>query len=177
MSLWIYLVVAGILAVIWSLILPSKPNKTKQGASLDDLEDSLNSFTSGLEEEKRDLNNRVHLMKREHELQKNELLSRIEFLERRSQQIEDDTRRVARTVEEEIIIQARLSAGRLQDPNVAAIDSEPAVKEPETLKERYPELFEMHQEGKSIEFIAKKIGMNKGEVILILDLAKQGEEI
>jgi hypothetical protein len=117
-------------------------------------------------------------LKREHELQKKELMQRIEFLERRSQQIEDDTRRVVRTVEEEIIHQARVAArgsDGIADLPVEA--NEPEVEEIKTITERYAELFDLYRQGKSIEFIAKKIGMNKGEVILIIDLAKQGEEI
>lgn len=178
MSLWIYLVVAGILAIIWSFVLPGTPKKTKQGASLDDLEESLNSFTSGMEEDNRQLNSQIESLKLEHDRQKSDLMSRIEYLEKRSRQIEDDTRRVARTVEEEIVQQARQSAQRMVEvQTVPAPEPQPEEQHPETLLERYPELFELYQQGKSIEFIAKKIGKEKGEVILIIDLAKQGEEI
>ncbi|MCR2805040.1 DUF6115 domain-containing protein [Paenibacillus soyae] len=40
---------------------------------------------------------------------------------------------------------------------------------------RYAELFQLHGEGKSVEAIAKKLGMNKGEVQLIIGLSKQEE--
>jgi len=40
---------------------------------------------------------------------------------------------------------------------------------------RYANLLEQYEQGKSIEAIAKKMGMNKGEVQLILQLAKQEE--
>lgn len=44
-----------------------------------------------------------------------------------------------------------------------------------TVKERYRELFDMYEGGKSIEYIAKKLGKNKGEVQLIIGLARQEE--
>ena len=47
---------------------------------------------------------------------------------------------------------------------------------PEGLMLRYPELFYLYRQGKSIEQIAKKLGINKGETALIIQLAKQEEE-
>lgn len=44
-----------------------------------------------------------------------------------------------------------------------------------TVKDRYPEIFSLYDSGKSIEYIAKKLGKNKGEVSLILMLSKQEE--
>jgi len=44
------------------------------------------------------------------------------------------------------------------------------------IRSRYPELFAWHDAGKSVEYIAKKTGMNKGEVMLILQLAKREEQ-
>jgi hypothetical protein len=43
------------------------------------------------------------------------------------------------------------------------------------MKSRYAELFSLHDQGKSVEFIAKKLDMNKGEVNLIIQLSKQEE--
>ncbi|WP_201318462.1 MULTISPECIES: hypothetical protein [unclassified Paenibacillus] len=66
---------------------------------------------------------------------------------------------------------------------VPVADQEPAAtreqpNEPVALmniKQRYAELFELYELGKSMDFIAKKLGMNKGEISLILLLAKQEE--
>ena len=51
----------------------------------------------------------------------------------------------------------------------------PAERLANTIKARYKELFDLYDSGKSIEYIAKKLGRNKGEVQLILGLAKQEE--
>ena len=47
---------------------------------------------------------------------------------------------------------------------------------PTTIRGRYPELFNMHDKGRSVEQIAKALGMNKGEVQLILQLVRREEE-
>lgn len=53
---------------------------------------------------------------------------------------------------------------------------EPAEEaEASSIRNRYADLFEMYQAGKSIDAIAKKLGRNKGEIQLILQLSKQEE--
>ncbi|WP_426447053.1 hypothetical protein ACP26L_24030 [Paenibacillus sp. S-38] len=50
------------------------------------------------------------------------------------------------------------------------------VPGPKNIRERYEELFRMYEQGKSTDAIAKKLGLNKGEIHLILQLAKQEEK-
>lgn len=45
----------------------------------------------------------------------------------------------------------------------------------ESIKDRYTELFRLHDEGKSMDAIAKQTGIQLGEVQLILQLAEQEE--
>ncbi|WP_127580664.1 hypothetical protein [Paenibacillus koleovorans] len=45
------------------------------------------------------------------------------------------------------------------------------------IRNRYAELFQLEKQGKSVDYIAKKLGMNKGEVMLILQLAKQEDRV
>jgi hypothetical protein len=47
---------------------------------------------------------------------------------------------------------------------------------PTTIRGRYPGLLEMHDKGRSVEQIAKAMGMNKGEVQLILQLVRREEQ-
>jgi len=67
----------------------------------------------------------------------------------------------------------------LAAPEAPASADKPAEGPPsrfaDTVKSRYKEVFELYDKGKSIEFIAKKLGKNKGEVQLIIGLAKQEE--
>jgi predicted RNase H-like nuclease (RuvC/YqgF family) len=44
------------------------------------------------------------------------------------------------------------------------------------IRGRFPEVFSLYDAGKSIEYIAKKTGMNKGEIQLIVTLASKEEQ-
>ncbi|ASR47939.1 hypothetical protein B4V02_15200 [Paenibacillus kribbensis] len=62
--------------------------------------------------------------------------------------------------------------------NVAG-DEQPALQEPETkqltesIRDRYQELFTLYEQGKSVDYIAKQSGIQRGEVQLILQLAER----
>ena len=76
---------------------------------------------------------------------------------------------------------APASAATVQVPSAqpAPADAQPAEQSryaPPSIRERYAALLAMHSKGKSIEQIAKSAGMNKGEVQLILQLAKREAE-
>jgi hypothetical protein len=45
--------------------------------------------------------------------------------------------------------------------------------EPESIRERYQELFALYEQGKSVDYIAKQSGIQRGEVQLILQLAER----
>ncbi|MBO9597655.1 MAG: hypothetical protein J7559_07540, partial [Cohnella sp.] len=47
---------------------------------------------------------------------------------------------------------------------------------PTSIRGRYPELLALHDKGRSVEQIAKALGLNKGEVQLVLQLARREEE-
>ncbi|WP_274651518.1 hypothetical protein [Paenibacillus humicola] len=79
------------------------------------------------------------------------------------------------------------SAVRLRTPADAAaaavLSNKPLSTEAETsadssvtIRERYAELFGLYDAGKSVEAVAKKLGMPKGEVHLIVQLSKREEE-
>lgn len=59
-------------------------------------------------------------------------------------------------------------------PHEPAADAKPAAAG--SIRERYPELFRLDAQGQSIEQIARRAGLSKGEAALILQLARQEEE-
>ncbi|MFB9273582.1 hypothetical protein ACFQMJ_27155 [Cohnella cellulosilytica] len=74
--------------------------------------------------------------------------------------------------------------GREPSPSAADVADRPSAEpspdsEPErispAIRDRYADLLAMHEKGKSVEQIAKATGMNKGEVQLILQLARREE--
>jgi len=62
-----------------------------------------------------------------------------------------------------------------QTGSLVAAAAEDHIVPPTTIRGRYPELLGMYAKGRSVEQIAKTLGMNKGEVQLILQLAKREE--
>nr|WP_285860131.1 MULTISPECIES: hypothetical protein [Paenibacillus] len=71
----------------------------------------------------------------------------------------------ALTVAEEIV----------QDSAESIIEPEQGSQVPELVRDRYPQLFELYSSGKSIDSITKTLGIPRGEVQLILQLAKREE--
>ncbi|MDB4868501.1 MAG: hypothetical protein JWR03_2834 [Cohnella sp.] len=55
-------------------------------------------------------------------------------------------------------------------------DRDEADLPPSSIRVRYAELIALHNKGRSMDQIAKSAGMNKGEVQLILQLARREEE-
>lgn len=75
--------------------------------------------------------------------------------------------------------QAAAPEAPVREPAAAGAQVQPAETSryaPPSIRERYASLLAMHNKGKSIEQIAKSAGMNKGEVQLILQLAKREAE-
>ncbi|MBB6675539.1 hypothetical protein [Cohnella nanjingensis] len=73
---------------------------------------------------------------------------------------------------------AATAAHRLAEPVLPA-EAElraPAAEAPTSIRGRYAELLGLHDRGRSVEQIAKAMNMNKGEVQLILQLARREEE-
>lgn len=66
------------------------------------------------------------------------------------------------------------SNGVLPSDDTQAETSEAETNE-DTVRNRYPELFDLYANGKSIDTIAKTTGLQRGEVQLILQLAKREE--
>ncbi|MDF2815210.1 MAG: hypothetical protein K0Q81_1410, partial [Paenibacillus sp.] len=61
----------------------------------------------------------------------------------------------------------------VQSASEVMAPDKPLKHEGMNIRYRYTELFALEKQGKSIDHIAKKLGMNKGEVMLIIQLAKQ----
>ncbi|WP_068496358.1 DUF6115 domain-containing protein [Paenibacillus kribbensis] len=67
----------------------------------------------------------------------------------------------------------------VSDALIVAGDEQTALQEPETeqapesIRDRYQELFALYEQGKSVDYIAKQSGIQRGEVQLILQLAER----
>ncbi|AIQ13322.1 hypothetical protein [Paenibacillus durus] len=190
MQPWAYIVMLGGFALAYALFLPSRARNKDSGAdkqSLKEVEAALELYMTDVERENRELLELLDSIKTQSQSnqaavqeQLSELNGRLDAMQQRTSQLE--TRMAAN---ENGLLQLALSGGKetnahAQQPEVQTkATDDPAVdikaKPVSTIKLRYPQLFELHNEGKSIDAIAKKTGMQSGEIQLILQLAKQEE--
>lgn len=70
------------------------------------------------------------------------------------------------------------TSAQAEPPVTAAASADDAAiaAEPQSIRERYAELLNLDAKGRSVEQMAKALNMNKGEVQLILQLAKREAE-
>lgn len=197
-----YIVLIGLIIIVFAQILNknAKQSPKQNNQSLEEFEQTIELFASDLEEQNEAL---VHLFKdtkRDYEFHLAKQTGKIEFLEKQTLDMAQEMTYLKVTLNElqqnvrpsqsEVIIeqdtsrQANKEITNVSDElmnrqvNQETVQEETAEDVPTilpTLKNRYEELFSMYENGKSIEYIAKKLGKNKGEISLILMLSKQEE--
>lgn len=175
MGPWLYIVLLGACIMLYAWLRPSGESG-RPSTGIDEIEATLEQFAQELEEDNRKLLEAVGGVKGKLEGEIMKLSGRVDVLEK------------------QLLAYAQQSTAQPapspQPTTPSSPPGEPAVPEEEAaatagpehqtapvdMKSRYPELFHYYEQGKSIEYIAKKTGMNKGEVQLIIQLAKQEEE-
>ncbi|PZE22426.1 hypothetical protein [Paenibacillus xerothermodurans] len=183
---WVYIVLMGLALIVAAKILPkSSVSKGQKNPNIDEIEEMMQQFTSELDEQNQAFIQLMAETKKDYEIQLAKLTSRVEMLEQQSGLA------VQQLAKLEIAYSAlQRQSLRSSDIPAAAFhhqsaESEPAAAREETpappaamsMKLRYSDLFGMRGQGKSIDYIAKKLNMNKGEVNLIIQLAKQEEQM
>jgi len=183
---WVYIVLFGLVLIVFAKIMPKTDKSKGQGnATINEIEETMEYFTAELNEQNNALIRLLAETKRDYELQAAKLASRIETLEKQSNLSAQETAKLAVAVEElrkhaskPVEIQAAAPDITIKKAEAAVEDrQEPVPASPMNMKMRYSDLFAMYDQGKSIDYIAKKLSMNKGEVNLIMQLAKQEERL
>ncbi|MFC5472044.1 hypothetical protein ACFPPD_25515 [Cohnella suwonensis] len=192
MSPWISIVLFGAAIAGYSWMMPKTPGREKESSFVS--EEAYSQLLEDLEAENRELVDAVAKFKREQDDTVSRLGRRIVDLEH---VMESWVRRSAGAPQQELFVASSVESrepeaviaetggepeARLAEP--AATEKSPLAEPdapaetivPLTLRGRYPELFAMHDNGKSVDQIAKEFGMNKGEVQLILQLARREEQ-
>ncbi len=186
MQPWVYIVLLGVAAILYAFILPARVrdgNTDKQ--SLKETEAALELYMADIERENDELVQLVSSIKQQS--QSNQLVMQEQISDLRGQLIDlknSSSLLEARVAEDEKNLQQLTHAYEMSATAAAAgvtpQSVESGVEQPEekqkpisSIKLRYPRLFELHEQGKSIDSIAKTAGLQRGEVQLILQLAKQ----
>jgi DNA-binding NarL/FixJ family response regulator len=173
------------------------PRKDKAQESshqlVQEMESTLEHYMTEIEQDNDALIQRVAELKGEAAATDQRMMSQLQELQQRLDQLEREKTRMPEPDQSPaMIINARQTAEGLQaqglldsvkaeaDQQAAAtsdLQVEQESQEPrrESIKDRYTELFRLHDEGKSMDAIAKQTGIQLGEVQLILQLAEQEE--
>jgi len=177
---WQLIVLLGAVIAAAAFLMPRrKAGSGSDEASAVQLQTALEQFMETMEADNREIAESIAGMQERVRQENASRDERIAALERRAAELEQLLGRTESRLAERIDGIGRLAAtGSAPE---SATDAAPAegADQPEpagpNIRSRYPELFALHEQGKSVEAIAKQTGMNKGEVMLILQLAKREE--
>ncbi|MBO7746627.1 hypothetical protein I8J29_20630 [Paenibacillus sp. MWE-103] len=202
MEPWQTIMLLGGIAIVCAAVLPRRKaadGSARGGAEDRDrtmrgMETALEQFMENMEADNREIADLVGKSAQEAQAMAAKRDERLERLETRCAELEAALSELLRTQRESKTMPALYNVGTPPEVSSIAAD-EPSIPAEAGLREaaflaadspeddtrtdsirgRYSELFELHSAGKSIEAIAKKLGRHKGEVQLILQLAKQEE--
>jgi DNA-binding Xre family transcriptional regulator len=175
---WHYIALLGAVVAVGALSISSKKASGPPVQSMNNMETALEQFMENMEKDNEDLLQLVAKSQADIKEEGERKDVRIAALEKRCEaldlQLQDTLDKLARTTASPLngapIAVAEIYA---RPSSTDTIDRSQAATQPQSIVSRYSELFRLYEEGKSIEAIAKKLGMNKGEVQLIIGLAKQ----
>ncbi|MDQ0876413.1 hypothetical protein QFZ77_005072 [Paenibacillus sp. V4I3] len=200
MQPWMYVVLLGLVLIVYARFLP----KEQAAASIktnvvQEIEETIEHFAAEMDEQNQTLLNLFSKTKQDYEIELAKLAGRLESLEKQKHELSKELTKVhvnhqinqrtnaATDVfsdDQHAIISGIPSANPAHSVQVASSELVASAKESEVeepiytglgMKSRYSELFSLYDQGKGVEAIAKKLGMNKGEVSLILQLSRQEE--
>lgn len=182
---WFYIVLLGLAALIYAMLLPNRKSPDKStDHGLGDIEVTLEQYMSEIEKENDELIDLIAQMKQD--FTSKQLAHQEQIVELRQRIIEiEQTNNVAVLQPVQLPLpleKAHSSVPSVEDTQAAVLVAEASsefevveTKAPESVRDRYPELFDLYEKGKSIDMIAKTIGIQRGEIQLILQLAKREE--
>ncbi len=190
---WHIIVLLGITIILYARIF-MKDDYSRSQALTREMEETFEQFANDLEEENKQIMDYILKLKNGYEMETAKLNGRLERLENQLDALTASLNGVTATPNaEETDLNAENAPSQTDavDPqavakeaSMAATDpgaedpsnpTEPDSPAPLTIQERYKSLFQWYREGKSIDWISKQTGMQKGEIQLIMKLARQEE--
>lgn len=187
---WVYIVLLGAVVLVYSLLAPQRKQAARSSQdTVSDVEATLEQYMAEMEQDNDEI---VQLLTQFKQDTVSKQLSMQEQISELRQRLADTEKQHAAL---ELVVSTlqqngwkgasvpgaadSMSAASL--PDGATAEPEQQIEEPSpavpTVRDRYPQLFELDAQGKSMDAIAKAVGMPRGEVQLILQLAKREESL
>lgn len=192
MQPWVYVVLLGLILIIYARLLPkSETAAASQTNVVQEIEETIEHFAVEMDEQNRALMDLFATTRKDYEVELVKLSGRVEMLEKQKNELSQELTKMQVAGTPSAMLPAELSydlnkasasaaAPPVQAYEHTAEETKPgvapsAVMAGLNMKSRYVELFKLYEQGKSVDIIAKKLGMNKGEVNLIIQLSRQEE--
>ncbi|WP_126145004.1 DUF6115 domain-containing protein [Paenibacillus whitsoniae] len=189
---FVYVILLGLVLVVYARFLPKtvSTGAGKAKSAVQEIEETIEHFAAEMDEQNQAMLDLFTKTKHDYEVELAKLAGRLESLERQKIELSRELTKQSsaelgadRTTMAETAVS--ISPQEVQEAHAAAESyaaaDQAAQPDPEppytglSMRTRYMELFALHDQGKSVEAIAKKLNMNKGEVNLILQLSRQEE--
>ncbi|MBD0380329.1 hypothetical protein [Paenibacillus sedimenti] len=195
-----YVMLLGLVIIVYARFIPKKESAVSAKTNVvQEIEETIEHFAAEMDEQNQALLDLFSRTKQDYEVELAKLAGRLESLEKQKQELSQELTKVH--VNQQMNLRSFSSSNSMSDVRA---ENPPLMPEPyrssqaeallrqeesapvepvaETvytglsMKTRYSELFNLHDQGKGVEAIAKKLGMNKGEVSLILQLSRQEDK-
>lgn len=190
MQPWMYVVLLGLVVIVYARFLPKEQVAASGKMTVvQEIEETIEHFAAEMDEQNQSLLDLFSKTKQDYEVELAKLAGRLETLEKQKHELSQELTKVHVKDPEnltpdptvDLAYRQEVAAGAPQfEGSTLAVESPISEEEPVyvglSMKSRYAELFSLHDQGKGVEAIAKKLGMNKGEVSLILQLSRQEEQ-
>jgi predicted nuclease with TOPRIM domain len=188
----VYIVLVGVAAILYALLLPARRKEGKaEQQSLKETEAALELYMADIERENEELVQLVSSIKQQSQTNDQAMQGQIGDLQRQLTELQQNSsllegrvtneekrlRELEASVEKGSYLKVSAIGETSAGAEMSSLQPEVKAKPISSIKLRYPRLFEMHEQGKSIDSIAKTAGLQRGEVQLILQLAKQEESV
>jgi hypothetical protein len=187
-----YVILLGLVLIVYARFLPkaAPAGAPPQKTAVQEIEETIEHFAAEMDEQNQAMLDLFTKTRHDYEMELAKLAGRLESLERQKQELSKELTKHSVAGPSDLTISETAVSSADQLANVvseipSAIGreelptTEPPAPEPVyaglSMRVRYAELFSLHDQGKSVEAIAKKLNMNKGEVSLILQLSRQEE--
>ncbi|OAB41363.1 hypothetical protein [Paenibacillus glacialis] len=185
MEPWIIIVMLGAAALVYAVMLPTRQvGKMSSEQVIKEVESTLEQYMADIEEENDTLVELVGQMKKDTSVKHLAMEEQLSEMRQRLLQVEQySAQQGARITDAESQVTALAEVRSVEVSSITEVpviehEQSDVVSEPvNSIKHRYSELFELHNQGKSIDIIGKSVGLQRGEVQLILQLAKQEESL
>ncbi|MGG1520141.1 hypothetical protein ABE504_32525 [Paenibacillus oryzisoli] len=190
-----YVILLGLVLIVYARFLPKtvSAGAGKAKSAVQEIEETIEHFAAEMDEQNQAMLDLFTKTKHDYEVELAKLAGRLESLERQKIELSRElTKQSAaelgadRTTMAETAVSVspqEAQAGSAMPNAAESHDAADQAAQPDpepaytglSMRTRYSDLFALHDQGKSVEAIAKKLNMNKGEVNLILQLSRQEE--